>query len=1824
LIGRGIPDLRIYVLDGCLRPVPPGVTGEMYVAGGGVAQGYLKRPGLSASRFVADPFAGDGRRMYRTGDLARWNADGLLEYLGRADDQVKIRGFRIETGEIAAVLSACQGVADCAVVARDERGGERRLVAYVVPQDPGEAPEPGLLRNALAASLPDYMLPAAFVTLDALPLNASGKLDRKALPAPEYTPASAGRMAGTPREEILCGLFADVLGVETVSIDGSFFDLGGHSLLAARVVNRIRSVLGVELSVRTLFEAPTVAALARALDGEEGARQALSARERPEVLPLSFAQRRLWFLNRMEGPSATYNAPVVLRLSGALDRAALELALSDLVGRHESLRTVFPEVDGSPRQQVWDRDAVRLPLTVVDTTEAALPEQLAATATRGFDLTVQLPLRTTLFALGETEHVLAVVIHHIATDGWSTAPLVRDLSAAYAARCDGRAPAWEPLPLAYADYTLWQRDHLGDEDDPESLAFRQLAYWREALAGLPDELALPTDRPRPAVASHRGRTMEFAIAPELHRGLTALARSRGVSLFMVLQSALAVLLTKLGAGEDIPVGSPIAGRTDEALEDLVGVFLNTLVLRTDTSGDPTFERLLDRVRRTALDAYAHQDIPFERLVEVVDPERSLARHPLFQVTLMVQNMPAATDTLGGLALRPELVDLGAAKVDLSFAFGERPDRPGSLLGVCEYSTDLFDEGTVETLVGRLVRVLEAVTGEPGLRVSEIDVLSPAERARVLTEWNDTARPMPSRRVHELFAEQAARTPSAVAVVSGGVELTFAQLDDRASRLAALLTRRGAGPEHLVAVAVPRSAELLVALLAVLKTGAAYLPLDPDHPRDRIGYILQDAGPALALVTSDTVPLLADGAEGAAPVVLDDPATAAELAAAPTAAPGVACSPDHPAYVIYTSGSTGRPKGVVVPHGALSNFLDDMGERFGLGPADRLLAVTTVSFDIAALELYLPLLSGAGVVMADRDTVRDPVALLRMAEDTGAGIVQATPSLWQAMVTASPEGVRGLRALVGGEALPEGLAARLRESAAGLTNLYGPTETTIWSTAADLTDTDGLPSIGTPIANTRVYVLDDRLRPVAPGVPGELYIAGAGVVRGYHNRPALTAERFVACPFGAPGERMYRTGDIVRRTADGGLEFSGRADHQVKVRGFRIELGEIETVLTAHEAVGQAVALARTDQGPGARLVAYVVPAAGGAEPDVSALRAHLAGSLPEYMVPSAFVVLDRLPLTPNGKLDRKALPAPSFGAAADSRPPRTPVEEALCAVFAEVLRLPSVGIDDSFFELGGDSIMSMQLVARARAAGLVLAVNDVFEHKTVAGLAAAAEVLDNAASREPDNPVGEFAPTPIMHWLRERGGAIDSFSQPMLVRTPAGLDLPTLTTALQALHDRHDVLRARLGGDDEGGWRLSVPPAGAVSSADRLSRVDTAGVADADLGPLLDRALTEARAALAPGDGEMLRAVWFDAGPARPGRLLLVAHHLVVDGASWRILLRDLADIATAVAAGREPELTPVGTSVRRWSEHLAAEARRPERRAELPLWTDILSAPDAQLGGATSAPGHDPAGPVARVTMTLSAERTAPLLGQVPSVFHCGVDDVLLGALALAVADRRRRLGSTATSVLVAVEGHGRDESVGGVDLSRTVGWFTSLHPVRLDPGQVQWSELWAGGPATGRVVKRMKEQLRAVPGTGIGYGLLRHLDRETAAELAGLAVPRIGFNYLGRVEVHDGPGGDWRPASEALGLDLGGDGPGTPYGLELNAVTIDRPGGPELMVTWTYASDVLSEAEVREVGEAWLRALDGMALHAAGPGAGGHTPSDLALSDLEQEEIELLEDEW
>ncbi|SOB85564.1 non-ribosomal peptide synthetase [Streptomyces sp. 1331.2] len=1363
-IGGPIWNTRAYVLDGRLGLVPVGVIGELYVAGPGLARGYLNRPGLTAERFVADPFA-SGERMYRTGDLVRRRPDGQLEFVGRVDHQVKIRGFRIELGEVEAALTRCEGVRQAVVLAREDTPGDKRLVGYVVGE-PGL--DPAALRDLVGERLPEYLVPSAVIVLDAMPLTPNGKLDRNTLPAPDYTAGSTARAPRTAREEILCVLFAEVLGLEGVGIDDGFFELGGHSLLATRLISRIRATLDAELSIRELFQYPTVRTMAAALDEQGAVRTPLTPMPRTGDIPLSSAQQRVWFINRIErtDENAYYNCPFALRLRGPLDAAALEQALLDVVGRHESLRTVFPETDGVPRQQVLDDVAGRLRLTVHDCTATGPAEALAAAVGRGFDVTTELPLRAHLMVVGPEEHVLLLVIHHIATDGSSMAPLMGDLAAAYRARRAGRAPGWEPLPVQYADYTLWQRELLGQEDDPDSLAAAQIAYWKQALAGQPEEISLPVDRPRPAVSSHTGGMVHAELDAAVHKELAGLARAGGVTLFMLLHAAVATVLSRLGAGTDVSIGTPVAGRTDEALDGQVGFFVNTLVLRTDLSGNPTFRELLARVRDTDLGAFDHQDVPFERLVDVLNPARAAARNPLFQIVLALHNHAIEEGEFAGLPAEAEPVELGAAKLDLNLNFTEVRDQAGTVTGLAaalEYSADLFDRSTAEWLLRCLVDLLGVVTEDPDARIGALPVLSAAGR-RELAAWNDTEWPVPATTLHGLVEAQAARTPGAVAVRFADTELDYAELDARANRLAHHLLAHGAGPGQLVAVAVPRSPELPVALLGVLKTGAAYVPVDPGHPADRIRQILAEARPTVLL--TDRAGARSEWATQVAPaapvdqasptsradsaarvIVLDTESTRTELAARPaTAPPPVPQAEAQTAYVMYTSGSTGRPKGVVVDHPGLVNLLTELAQELPMAVGDVMLQQATAAFDISVAELFLPLMQGAATALTTREEVRDPAVLAELIGRYGVTVCQATPSLWQALLDERPDAVRGLRMMVGGDALPPALAARLAVAGSRLVHCYGPTETTVWSTTAELTARPGTPPIGHPIRNTRAYVLDGYLNPVPPRVVGELYLAGTGLARGYLGRPGLTAERFVADPFAA-GERMYRTGDLVRRRPDGQLEFVGRVDHQVKVRGFRIELGEVEAVLAAHPAVLQSAAAVREDGPGGQRLVGYVVPRPGATPPAPEELRRHVGGRLPEYMVPSAVLVLDALPLTSNGKLDRTSLPAPAY--AGTGRAPRTPREEVLCALFAEVLDVATVGVDDSFFDLGGHSLLATRLTSRIRAAlGVEPGIRDLFAAPTPAGLAAA---LDDGGQGDalgvlfPLRPHGEATPLFCVH-----------------------------------------------------------------------------------------------------------------------------------------------------------------------------------------------------------------------------------------------------------------------------------------------------------------------------------------------------------------------------------------------------------------------------------------------------------------------------------------------
>ncbi len=1371
-IGRPLAKTQVYVLDIRLRPVPPEVSGELYVAGAGLAQGYWDQAGLTGERFVASPFGEPGKRMYRTGDVVRWTADGVLEFVGRVDDQVKIRGFRVEPGEIEAVLSAHPGVAQAVVAAREDEIGDKQLAAYVVPvtgdgiTDDQAAADSGLpvaVQEFAALRLPGYMLPSTVTVIEALPLTPSGKVNRKALPRPNRAATSLpGRGPATAREEILCAVFAQVLGVERAGPEDDFFALGGHSLLAVRLVSHIRSVLGAETTIAVIFEAPTPASLAARLEQAGPARPALRKRERPARVPLSFAQQRLWFLTQLEGPSATYNIATAVRLAGDLDVRALEAALGDVLARHEVLRTVFPAADGQPYQQVLGMDELGWELPVAEVAEDDMDSVVAEMAGQPFGLSVELPLRAKLYVTGPGQYVLMVVVHHIAVDGWSTQLLAQDISVAYAARRAGRAPGWAPLPVQYADYAIWQRELLGSEDDPGSLLAGQVGYWRAALAGVPAELALPADRPRPAVPSHRGHTAVLEVPAGLHQQVAALARAQGVTVFMVLQAALAVLLGRLGGGDDIPVGTGVAGRTDEALDELVGFFVNTLVLRTGLSGDPSFAEVLRRVRGAGLGALEHQDVPFERLVEILAPERSLARHPLFQVNLTMQNNAPAILDLGGVhAAGLPAGDAEAVRFDIDITVVEAPTadgRPAGLRGLVIVALDLFDPGTAEVIAGRLVRVLETVTADAQVPLNRVTILEERERWQLLSGWNDTARQLGPLTLAGLFEVQAARTPDAVAVADHGRQLSYGELNGRANRLARLLAGWGAGPESVVAVVLERSAELVVAVLGVLKAGAAFLPVDPGYPAERTGFVLRDARPAVIVAAAAAAGDLP--AQVMVPVLgVDEPSVGVQLGAlgAGDLADGdrvAGLRPGHPAYVIYTSGSTGRPKGVVVSHGGVASLAAAQIERFGVVPGCRVLQFASPSFDASVSELVMALGSGAGLVVGSADELVPGEPLTGFAVRYGVTHATLPPAVLAVMDPGRWGRVGSV--VAAGEALGGELAGAW---AAGrrLVNAYGPTETTVCATMSGPLVAGGPADIGGPVVNTRVFVLDGWLNPVPAGVAGELYVAGAGLARGYLGRAGLTGERFVACPFGA-GERMYRTGDVAKWTADGVLEYCGRADEQVKIRGFRVEPGEVEAVLAAHPQVAQAVVVVREDSAGDRRLAAYVVPAGDGSDGGGGAggagdggdggglagvVREFAAGRLPGYMVPAVVTVIGAVPLTASGKVDRRALPVPEYAGAGAGRGPVSVREEILCAVFAEVLGVPAVGPEDDFFALGGHSLLAVSLVERLRERGVSVAVRELFAAPTPAGLAVSAGAELVAV---PPNlvPAGAVVITPAM------------------------------------------------------------------------------------------------------------------------------------------------------------------------------------------------------------------------------------------------------------------------------------------------------------------------------------------------------------------------------------------------------------------------------------------------------------------------------------------------
>ncbi|MEV0414696.1 amino acid adenylation domain-containing protein [Streptomyces sp. NPDC050448] len=1559
------------------------------------------------------------------------------------------------------------------------------------------------------------------------------------------------------------------------------------------------------------------------------------------MIPLSFAQRRLWFVDRFEGSSPTYNGAFALRLTGELNVGALESALHDVIDRHEVLRTVIVEDnDGIPHQEVLPSGQDKFDLPVVDVTQDERAATIDDVATQTFDLAVDVPIRATLVRTGAQDHTLVLVVHHIALDGESLGPLLRDLTTAYSARKEGTPPVWEPLPVQYADYTLWQQDVLGDESDPESLAARQLEYWREALADMAQPLALPTDRPRPKKTSSDGDLVQFPIEPELLAAVEKLATEQDITVSMVMHSALAVLLHHLGCGDDVPIGAPIAGRTDEELRDLVGFFVNTWVLRVDLSGNPTFLELLERVRDRALAAYDNQDMPFERLVELLNPDRSTAYHPFFQVMLAWQE-PLGHLEFAGLEVESETLETGTAKFDLFFNM--IPNASGGAGVRLEYATDLFDKGTAEGLASRFVRVLSRLVADSSRSVGGIDVLDAAERDLLLTRFNDTATAAAGSEltVPELFEAQVARTPDAPAIECDGRTLTYRELDDRANGVAGELVRRGAGPEDLVVLALPRTEDLVVGLLGILKSGAGYLPMDPQYLAGRAETVLAEARPRFAVTDTATAQELPQNdmssinldhcAEWDAPAgALDNAGRISPL------------GPDNLAYVMYTSGSTGKPKGAAITHRNVVNGVQELVRVLDAPPGWKMLAGTSVNFDVSVFELLTTLSTGGTAEVV-------PNALALGERDGWDGhVISAVPSVIGELVGHLEKATDVRTVVFAGDVLPARLVRQVREALPDvqIVNSYGQSESfyaTTFSLAAseEWAESDVAP-IGTPLGNMRAYVLGPGLAPVPQGVIGELYVVGTCLGRGYHGRPGLTAERYVANPFGTAGERMYRTGDLARWNAQGRLECVGRGDGQVKVRGFRIETAEVEAALTAHPGISEAVVISREVPQGGKRLVAYVVHTGEGAVGDDGAggigdvdvqsgasaaeLRKFVAARLPDYMVPSAFVAVGRLPLGPTGKLDRSALPEPEFLGEA-YREPRTEAEKIITAAYADVLGVDRVGIDDDFFAVGGDSLRSIQVVARTRTRGLNLTTREIFECRTAARLA------EVAADRRDEVPalvelegggVGPMALQPVAQHVFEHGGGMNRFAMSMVLELPAGIDETGLAATLDAVIDRHDLLRAQLvrGGETS----LVVRPQGAVRAADLIHRVSCDGRWDEPSTLEAAKAELEASAGrLDPEAGTVADFVWF-AADSGGGRLLVVLHHLVVDGVSWRILMSDFAEAWQQVRDGRTPELPEVGTSARRWAAALESEAFSPEREDELDYWRDVLESPNLPLGERAFNPALDVMSTLDTVRVQLPAAVTEAVLTKLPAAFKGTGTDVLLAALALAV----NRWRGDDRSTLVRLEGHGREEdAVPGADLSRTVGWFTSMYPARVDVQGVDLADVLAGGPAAAKAVKLVKEQLRGVPDKGLGYGLLRWLNPETAPQLEEYAAPQIGFNYLGRISAADVPehlrAEGWVPADWSSELIPMPD-PDLPAlsALEVNSVVTDTADGTRLQAVFMFPTGVLSRERTAELAELWVEVLHGMAAHAARPEIGGLTPSDAPLVTVRQDEIDDWEERY
>ncbi|MEW6734140.1 MAG: amino acid adenylation domain-containing protein [Acidobacteriota bacterium] len=1658
----------------------------------------------------------------------------------------------------------------------------------------------GQLREYLKQKLPDYMLPSTFVILDKMPLTPNGKIDHRALPAPEQhitTLMTDYRAARTPVEEVLVDIWAQVLSIKQPGITDDFFELGGHSLLATQVISRIKESFKVELELRVLFEASTIITLAEQIEAALRAEQGLELLpivpiSRDKELPLSFAQQRLWFLDQLEPNNPFYNVPAVIRLIGPLNTITLEQCINEIIKRHEVLRTSFINEDGRAVQAISAQLRVKLAEIALshlgeEERELEVVKLINKETVRPFQLSQPPLLRIKLLRLAAAEHVLVVVMHHIISDGWSMAIFIREVTGLYEALCRGESLRLTELSIQYADYAYWQRQWLQGE-----VLEKQLEYWRKQLTDI-STLQLPTDHPRPPVQSYRGDYQQVRLSKSMTAALNALSRQAGATLFMTLLAAFNSLLYRYSNQQDIVVGTDIANRNHAGIEELMGFFVNQLTMRTMVNGRTSFYQLMMQVREVALAAYAHQDLPFDKLVEELNPKRDLSRTPLFQVKLILHNTPQEELALREMVLIPIPVSNNVAKYDVTLSLVE--SREG-LVGTIEYSTDLYESITISRMIAHFENLLTAALDNPQQTISSLTLLSEAERHQLLVEWNNTAVEYPYNKcIHQLFEEQVAQTPLAIAVVYEQEQLSYQEINRRANQLAHYLISLGVGPEVLVGICLERSIEMVVAIMGVLKAGGAYLPIDPSYPLERITYILENARVPLILTEeqrADELPLYL-----AQIVCLDSEWSI--ISAESDSGPISSVSPNNLAYVIYTSGSTGKPKGVMIAHHSVVNYLAWCCQTYPVQSGQAIPLHSSLSFDLTVTSLLLPLITGQQIVV-----VRTEEGLTGLKEalskQSNFSLVKLTPAHLdmlnqQLLATEMIDATRAL--VIGGEALlAESLTNwRKHSPQTNIFNEYGPTEATVGCSVYQVMAEDnssGVVSIGRPIANTQLYILDEYHQAVPIGVIGELYIGGVGLAQGYLNQPDLTAERFIPNPYGREsGTRLYRTGDLARYIADGNIEYLGRRDNQVKIKGYRIELAEIEAALMGHHAVSESVVIAREDRPGDKRLVAYIV----GKQAEtvsISDLRVYLKRKLPEYMIPAAFVVLDRLPLTPNGKVDRQTLPAPEQHLTAQTETytaPRNNIEMALANIWTQVLGIEQVGVHDNFFELGGDSILSIQIVSRANQVGINFATKHMFQHQTIAELATVAQ--DGLVVVAEQGLVsGPLPLTPIQQWFFEQEFIdVHHWNQAILLTVKVKLEYELLAQAIHQLLLHHDTLRLRFV-YEESSWRQFHAD---TETHIPITVIDLSKVTEPSA--IITQTATEVQASLNLSQGPLMRVVLFDLGTDRSGRLLIVIHHLIIDGVSWRILLEDLLNLYEGL------KLPAKTTSYQQWALKLENYAQSKELEQELDYWLRLPWHKTRPLP-VDFANGLNNQASAGTLTVSLSASETAILLQEAPKVYHTQINDLLLTGLAQAFVGWLKE-----SVLLIDLEGHGREDIVDGIDLSRTVGWFTSTFPVLLK--LINNSSSWD-------VLNAIKEQLHSIPKRGIGYGLLRYFNKaETVLQLKALPKPQISFNYLGQFDQVLSSSAIFTPARESIG-HYNSPQAKRPYLLDI----IGSVSGGELQIAWTYSENVHQRATIERLAESFLTALRTLIAQCQTPVVSDYTPLKFPLAKLDQQELSNL----